>query len=299
MHKYSVLTIKRKMASIMNKKYLYIISIILLSGCSTNYGRYQQANDSTPTRKPNSAELHDAIPRAEQLSKGGNKNYQVRGKYYQVLKSAQGFTQTGTASWYGKKFHGHLTSNGEVYNMYSMSAAHKHLPLPTYLKVTNIDNNKSVIVRVNDRGPFHQNRIIDLSYSAAYKLDMLKTGTANVRITAINYQVDQALANKTIKAMPLPTRNTLKKPSFNNRKTVQKAKLANGKYIQVFATKNQLLANKTAKAITSLYQFNAHTPEVNGIYRVQIGPITSKQHINELLLTLKRNGYPNAFKVTI
>jgi rare lipoprotein A len=91
----------------------------------------------------------------------------------------------GIASWYGKKFHGHLTSNGEIYNMYGMSAAHKNLPLPTYLKVTNLANSKSVIVRVNDRGPFHQNRIIDLSYSAAYKLDMLKTGTAKVKISAI------------------------------------------------------------------------------------------------------------------
>ncbi len=107
-------------------------------------------------------------------------------KTISVLKSANNFKQTGIASWYGKKFHGHLTSNGEIYDMYSMTAAHKNLPLPTYVKVTNHLNKKSVIVRVNDRGPFHENRIIDLSYSAAFKLDMLKKGTAIVTIEAIN-----------------------------------------------------------------------------------------------------------------
>ncbi|HAH03554.1 MAG TPA: septal ring lytic transglycosylase RlpA, partial [Vibrio sp.] len=95
------------------------------------------------------------------------------------------FTEKGKASWYGKKFHGHLTSNGEIYDMYSMSAAHKTLPIPSYVKVTNTDNNKTTIVRINDRGPFHEGRIIDLSYAAAYKLDVLRTGTANVEIEVI------------------------------------------------------------------------------------------------------------------
>ena len=91
--------------------------MILVSACSTNLGRYQQKHDSTPTRLPSASELHDATPRAEQYSRGGNKNYQVRGKHYQVLKTAENFSQTGIASWYGRKFHGHLTSNGEIYDM--------------------------------------------------------------------------------------------------------------------------------------------------------------------------------------
>ena len=165
--------------------YAILLLLLLLNACSSQQGRYQQNNDSTPTRLPNAAELRDATPRKERPSRGGNRDYQVRGKHYQVLTSADNFSQSGIASWYGKKFHGHLTSNGEIYDMYAMSAAHKNLPLPTYAKVTNVKNNKSVIVRVNDRGPFHQDRIIDLSYSAAYKLDMLKTGTAEVKITAI------------------------------------------------------------------------------------------------------------------
>ena len=268
---------------------LFLLSLLLLSACSSNYGRYQQKNDSTPTRLPNSSELHDATPRLEPLSRGGNKNYQVRGKSYQVLKSAQGFSQTGIASWYGKKFHGHLTSNGEIYDMYSMTAAHKNLPLPTYLKVTNVDNNKSVIVRVNDRGPFHQSRIIDLSYSAAYKLDMLKTGTANVSIKAITdfSAENNALNNNIITVTPL------------NKEKTPDIVVKQGHYIQVFATKNQQLAKKTAQAITSLFQQPTHFPQSNGLYRVQVGPITNSDTMKTMLLTLKQNGYPNAFKVTL
>ena len=146
--------------STLKKLSIGLFFYLLLTACSNNYGRYQQKNDSTPSRKPHQLELQDAKPKAERKSRGGNKNYQVRGKSYSVLENADNFTEQGIASWYGKKFHGHLTSNGEIYNMYGMSAAHKNLPLPTYVKVTNNNNNKSVIVRVNDRGPFHQQRII-------------------------------------------------------------------------------------------------------------------------------------------
>ncbi|WP_206484596.1 septal ring lytic transglycosylase RlpA family protein [Thalassotalea sp. G2M2-11] len=257
----------------MFNKPLIIISIILfLHGCSSQYGRYQQRHDSTPTRQPTSTELRDAIPRAEAKSRGGNSNYQVRGKHYQVLSSAKNFKEHGVASWYGNKFHGHLTSNGEIYNMYGMSAAHKNLPLPTYVKVTNKANNKSVIVRVNDRGPFHQNRIIDLSYSAAYKLDMLTTGTANVVIEAIT--------------------------DFNHNPPhiVSKPAAEQIAYIQVFATQNTALADKTANAITSLYQLPTKTIKKAGLYKVQVGPIKGNDNINSVLSQLKSNGYPNAFK---
>ena len=263
--------------------YKYFVSIVcllltLLSACSTNYGRYQQSSDSTPTRLPHPSELHDAIPRLEPKSKGGNKsNYQVRGKRYQVLSSADNFSQKGIASWYGKKFHGHLTSNGEIYNMYGMSAAHKNLPLPTYVQVTNLDNDKSVIVRVNDRGPFHHSRVIDLSYSAAYKLDMLTTGTANVLIEAIT------------------ERQKKPKPALSQPKVSQATKY----YIQVFATSNSQLANKTAEAFSSLYQLPAQANETSGIYRVQVGPINKPAELTEILTTLKQSGYPNAFKIAL
>ena len=140
---------------------------LVLAGCSQTQSRYSQRHDSAPTRLPSDAELQDAIPVQEPPSPQGNADYQVLGQRYQVLDSAAGFVEQGVASWYGNKFHGHLTSNGEYYDMYSMTAAHKHLPLPSYVRVTNLDNDKSVVVRVNDRGPFHPNRVIDLSFAAA------------------------------------------------------------------------------------------------------------------------------------
>jgi rare lipoprotein A len=259
---------------------LLTILLILLSACSMNSGRYQQKNDSTPTRIPTTSELIDATPRAELHSRGGNKEqYQVRGKTYSVLKTAENFSQTGTASWYGKKFHGHLTSNGEIYNMYAMSAAHKNLPLPTYLKVTNNANHQSVIVRVNDRGPFHQDRIIDLSYSAAYKIGMMKTGVANVTITSIT-------------DFSLPDNKKVTTP-----KQISRADNDQRKYIQVFATESETLADKKAQALKILYQINTIIPKNNNIFRVQMGPIDNKEQLNNILINLKKSGYPKAFSL--
>ncbi|WP_019029832.1 septal ring lytic transglycosylase RlpA family protein [Colwellia piezophila] len=272
-------------------------TILLLSACSSS--RYKQKHDSTPTRIPSQAELKDAIPRAQAHSRGGNRDYQVWGKPYKVMTSAQGFEQTGLASWYGKKFHGHLTSNGEIYDMYAMSAAHKNLPLPTYLKVTNIANNKSVIVRVNDRGPFHQSRILDLSYSAAYKLDMLKTGTAEVKITAIT-DFDKktgkmkfpattlSLGVSTVKTTPVKTITQSNKTTMG----------ITTPYIQVFATSKKALAISTASKLKMQYKQESSYHEKQGIYRIQIGPIGDLATLNALLLSLKANGYPNAYPRT-
>lgn len=282
----------------------YILLFSLLSACSSD--RYKQKHDSTPTRLPSTAELTDAIPRAEPHSRGGNKDYQVFGKPYKVLTSAQGFEQTGTASWYGKKFHGHLTSNGEIYDMYTMSAAHKNLPLPTYLKVTNTANNKSVIVRVNDRGPFHQSRIIDLSYSAAYKLDMLKTGTAQVQITAITDFDNQSdhvnlIVNAAPRLAPIeeiaPIQDIV--PKANVIKQTTKVSMGiTTPYIQVFATSKKELAINTAETLQAQYKQATNYPEQEGVYRIQIGPISDLATLNALLLALKQNGYPNAYPRT-
>ena len=127
------------------------------------------------------------MPKVESKSKYGNpKSYVVFGKRYYVKDSAKGYVEQGIASWYGTKFHGRRTSSGETYDMYAMTAAHKTLPLPTYARVTNLENGRSVMVKVNDRGPFHQNRIIDLSYSAATRLGIVKTGTGRVEVEAID-----------------------------------------------------------------------------------------------------------------
>jgi len=250
----------------MTKSTLIIIFLTLLTACSS--GRYQYANDSSPSRLPHKGELKDAIARAEPHSRGGNKNYRVRGIDYNVLNNAQGFEQIGIASWYGKKFHGHLTSNGEIYDMYAMSAAHKNLPLPTYLKVVNLANNKSVIVRVNDRGPFHQDRIIDLSYSAAFKLDILKTGTAKVKITAIT-----EFSHKNSTTTSIKTKN----------------------FIQVFATSKLELAKQTANKLSKQHLQPVNYPKKDGIYRIQIGPIINTATLNKLLVQLKQGNYPNAY----
>lgn len=130
----------------------------------------------------------DAVPRPEPRAKYGNGPlYEVLGKRYTVMPSAAGYKERGVASWYGKKFHGNLTSNREIYNMYAMTAAHKSLPLPTYVRVRNLSNGRTIVVRVNDRGPFVDNRIIDLSYAAATKLDMVGPGTALVEVEAITF----------------------------------------------------------------------------------------------------------------
>ncbi|MEA3243358.1 MAG: septal ring lytic transglycosylase RlpA family protein, partial [Pseudomonadota bacterium] len=163
----------------------------LLASCSTSQhkhssSRYTQSQDSAPDRAVDVFDVKDAVPRVEPKSRYGNPaSYVVFGKRYHTLSSSMGYSDRGIASWYGTKFHGHRTSSGEPYDMYQMSAAHKTLPLPTYARVTNLSNDKSVIVKINDRGPFHDNRIIDLSYAAAARLDILNTGTGLVEVQAI------------------------------------------------------------------------------------------------------------------
>lgn len=148
----------------------------LLSGCSGTGDKVSELSD-----------IPDAVPKVEPRSKYGNpKSYVVFGKRYYTKADSKGHLERGLASWYGKKFHGRKTSNGERYNMYAMTAAHKTLPLPTYVRVTNLTNGRSTVVRVNDRGPFHGNRIIDLSYSAARKLGIAAKGVEMVEIRAID-----------------------------------------------------------------------------------------------------------------
>lgn len=142
--------------------------------------------DSGPAIPPDISALKEPVPVEEPRARYGNRTpYTVLGRSYHVLPSARGYRQRGTASWYGEKFHGRATSSLEPYDMYAFSAAHKTLPLPTYARVTNVENGRSVVVRVNDRGPFHADRLIDLSYAAAIKLGMHIRGTAKVEVEAL------------------------------------------------------------------------------------------------------------------
>ncbi|HZP13241.1 MAG TPA: septal ring lytic transglycosylase RlpA family protein [Nevskiaceae bacterium] len=141
---------------------------------------------------PNLAELPDPVPVDEPVSASGNApTYEVYGKTYKVMNSAQGYHERGRASWYGRKFHGRKTATGEPYNMFALTGAHRALPIPSYVRVTNLENGKSCIVRVNDRGPFHSDRIIDLSYAAAVKLGMLGHGEVPVELEAITPALQQ------------------------------------------------------------------------------------------------------------
>lgn len=163
-----------------------IASAALLTACSGGGGYYK--DDGPPSgffANSDFSNLPNATPKYETPHKGANKPYVVGGKRYVPITGDQPMTQRGTASWYGKKFHGRKTSTGETYNMYAMTAAHKTMELPSYAKVTNLKNGRSVIVRVNDRGPFVDNRIIDLSYAAASKLGYVNNGTAPVKVERI------------------------------------------------------------------------------------------------------------------
>lgn len=153
---------------------------------TTQSDRYSIQQDRAPTVPLDPALIRDVVPQPVVRTMAGNRSpYTINGRTYRVMATEEGFQQTGLASWYGEKFHGHLTSNGEIFDMYQVSAAHTSLPIPSYVRVTNLDNQRSIIARVNDRGPFHDNRVIDMSYAAAYRLGFHNQGTALVHVEAI------------------------------------------------------------------------------------------------------------------
>ena len=163
--------------------------VVLVAGCSSNPpqrpGGYYKDDGPHANPPANLASIPDAVPRSEPLHKYANRPYEVFGRKYTPLAAVQPFSQRGMASWYGKKFHGQKTSSGEVYDMYKMTAAHPTLPIPSYARVTSVANGRSVVVRINDRGPFHAARIIDVSYAAAHKLGFIQAGAAQVEVESI------------------------------------------------------------------------------------------------------------------
>lgn len=164
---------------------LTVAVILVAAGCAGQ--RPVPAGDGPGSAVPRDVPA-DAVPRAEARSRYGNgPEYEVFGVKYRVMDSSHGYVERGVASWYGKKFHGRLTSSREPYDMYAMTAAHKSLPLPTYVEVRNLQNDRRIVVRVNDRGPFVKNRLIDLSYAAAHKLGIVRNGTGMVEVRAISF----------------------------------------------------------------------------------------------------------------
>jgi len=242
----------------------------------------------------------DAIPRREPRSKYGNGPvYEVLGKRYTVMASSSGYKERGVASWYGKKFHGNLTSNREPYDMYAMTAAHKSLPLPTYVRVRNLSNNRTVVVRVNDRGPFVHNRIIDLSYSAALKLDMVKDGTSLVEVQAINFNAPPGdrPTRKVVPEEPAPVSTPPPAPPADSTR-----KIENTIYAQVGAFGTRENAERRLAALRSGGIGTAFVAEDtsggSNLYRVRVGPIKNALQYDLLVEELENLGISDPYLVT-
>jgi len=269
----------------MHLRLLLVVVASLAAGCSSvPRGGYYQ--DDGPHRRPevDVSKVPDAVPRNEAHNERNNRPYAVFGVNYRPLKSSKGYRERGVASWYGKKFHGHKTSNGETYDMYAMTAAHKTLPLPSYLRVRNLNNGKSVVVRVNDRGPFRENRIIDLSYAAAAKLGIIGTGTGIVEIEGLTG--DEPVTQSAARApdpVPLPKaaapRLYLQVGAFTNRDNAENLK--------------QRLASADLK---SVHIQNADL-DATPLYRVRIGPLDSVDESDRLAARVTAQGLPNPIVV--
>lgn len=240
---------------------------------------FNRIKDVAPESPPDVSQVPDAEPIDEPLSAYGNKSpYRALGETYTVMESAKGFTQTGKASWYGKKFHGLKTSSGEKYDMYKMTAAHTTLPLPTYVRVTNLANDKSVIVKVNDRGPFHSERIMDLSYAAAARLDYLKTGTANVRIEVVTAEEFQKSPAKAVKKESVAA-DSATAVTTDTRFFVQ---------VGAFSARGNATAlqEKLADLINAPIVVARDENSSKGISRVRIGPFSSQDEAEKAAATI-------------
>ena len=227
---------------------------------------------TTPAPEIDFGSIPDAVPKTEPRSAKGNPAfYTVLGKRYFVMQSAAGYSERGVASWYGPGFHAKSTSNGERYDMYAMTAAHKTLPLPSYVQVTNLQNGRTVTLRVNDRGPFKDGRIIDLSYTAAAKLGILRSGTAFVEVRAVS-------ASESPQEKPVAPVSAL--------------------YVQAGAFTTQANAAKLVSDLRAQGVGNAdvRSDHVNGrtLYRVRVGPVPSVPDFDRALARLKKLGIADA-----
>jgi rare lipoprotein A len=249
-----------------------------------------RSGSATPPGTPG-----NAIPREEPRSRYGNPPvYEVYGVRYHVLPSSYGYQERGVASWYGDKFHGRATSSQEPYDMHAMTAAHKTLPLPTYVEVRNLRNNKSVIVRVNDRGPFVDNRIIDLSYSAARQLDLIRDGTGLVEVTAISFD-PQPASDQTRRAESTPPTAT------HPAETAAQAREA-AIFVQVGAFGDPENARRRFSELRDSGLAKAFVIEDKSrspaLYRVRIGPIADVEQYDALVVHLRNMGITESHLVT-
>lgn len=269
-----------------------LLSMLVLQGCSV-----LRRAPETPQRPPAGVpkpprdldSIPDAVPRAEPRSRYGNpETYEVFGKKYRVMKSARGHTERGLASWYGPGFHSERTSSGEPYDMYSMTAAHKTLPIPSYVRVTHLGNGRSIVVRVNDRGPFVGNRIIDLSYTAAHKLGMVGTGTAPVEIRVLQ-PGDTDSARPTVAAPVVPPVPVAVAPPGLG---------ISSRFLQTGSFGSRANAETMTRRLAQSGIRNAVIREARigdrVVYRVQVGPLDNAVEADDMIERLRLLGVPDA-----
>jgi rare lipoprotein A len=281
----------------MIRRLLLFALALLLAACGTTppRGGYYQ-DDGPHERVPvDVAAVPDAVPRTEPLSESGNRPYAVFGVNYTPLAEARGYRERGVASWYGKKFHGRRTSSGEPYDMYAMTAAHKTLPLPTYLRVRNLENGRAVVVRVNDRGPFLHNRLVDLSYAAAWKLGIVGTGTGIVEVEAL----DPGAPPKATTVASRPRLSVISTAQAStDRKTVPRLSVQVG----AFAQHANAVALRDRLERAGLAPVYIEPPvETSGataaLYRVRIGPVASVEQGDHVVEEAGRQGIADALIV--
>lgn len=264
--------------------FLCMVIFVFLSGCqqyhstgvapkdnraakSSSVKKYiPTQRDSAPPGPPPTT-FKPVKPKPEPLSRYGNPDtYSVNGKKYDVMTSASGYHARGLASWYGTKFHSKKTSSGEHYDMYALTAAHRTLPLPTYARVKNLSNGKAIIVKINDRGPFHSDRILDLSYGAAVKLGLFPRGTAMVEIEALN---------------------------LRPKGSAQVAQY----YVQAGAFQSQALALSMKSKLSQLTRARVSVEPHRKSYIVKIGPVADRRGADQLKVMLQKQGIRGAFSV--
>lgn len=276
---------------------LTLLLVAILAACSGGRSGGYYSNDGPPSEIPsNLDDLPDAVPRIEPLASGPNRPYTVMGKRYVPDTSERPYRKQGTASWYGRKFHGQKTSNGERYDMFAMTAAHTTLPIPSYVRVTRVSNGKSVIVRVNDRGPFLHERVIDLSYAAAHRLGMIGPGSTEVIVERITPEQIRAgtWSNSTI-ASAVPATSPAPRPKAAIAvATATGDPLLNGGpvFLQLGAFRDQVNARALASRAASSMPGNLpiEVDETQSqLYRVRIGPFADREQALNAAETIRQS----------
>lgn len=246
------------------------LSALIIAACTQSPVQPPpEVSDGAPIRSISPSEVPDAVPRPDPILAVGNKSpYTVNGVTYEIMDEYRNYREKGIGSWYGTKFHGRKTSNGEIFDLYAATAAHKTLPIPSYARVTNLENGRSIVVRVNDRGPFHADRVIDLSYGAAVKLGYMSQGTASVEVEVLNIA------------------------GVDDRRGTT---LGSYRYLQIGAFGSEAYARQLRDELSNLVSAPVSiSPVASGgstLYRVRVGPMDDPGLLSQVQKQLTDGGY--------